>query len=178
MPTVHTHIHTHTHTHTHTNTHTHTHRHAKIHTSIAKCTGIIMNDCIGAAETRKTAPQEVMGAPSKVWAIAVQPTSAVFSWSKPTWTQPIIGYSYILFRRALLKQSGMVEAMQSSVIIQNLLPDASGYDFRVAAVVLDGSVGEFSSPLFVTTPKLGMCFVSIAKSRGSSNTVCERVSFC
>ena len=115
-----------------------------------------MNNFIGVPETRKVAPQQVMGAPSKVWTTAVQPTSAVFSWIKPTSTQPIIGYSYILLRRALLKQSGMVEGMQSSVIIQNLLPEASGYDFRLAAVVLDGSVGEFSSPLYVTTPKSGM----------------------
>ena len=120
------------------------------------CTAITMSDFIGVPEIRKIATQEVMGAPSKVRTIAVQPTSVVFSWSKPTWTQTIIGYSYILLRRAILKQSGMVKAMQSLVIVHNLLPDASGYDFRVASVLLDGSVGEFSPPLFVTTPKSGM----------------------
>ena len=49
--------------------------------------------------------------------------------------------------------NGVVEATQRSTIIGNLSPDTNGYDFRVAAVLLDGYVGEFSSPLLVATPE-------------------------
>ena len=109
---------------------------------------------LGVPDTRLVAPPEGMGAPSNVSTVSMSPTSIVYSWSRPPWTQDIIGYSYIVLLKGMLMHSGVVEATQTSIIIGNLSPDTYGYDFRVAAVLLGGYVGEFSSPLLVATPKL------------------------
>ena len=103
---------------------------------------------LGTQNTRLCAPP-----PSSVWTVSMQPTSVVYSWSRPPGTQNVIGYSYIFLLKGMLMHSGVVEAIQTSVIVGNLSPDTNGYDFRVAAILLDGFVGEFSSPLLVSTPQ-------------------------
>ena len=119
------------------------------------CAHILIMTSLGVPDTctRLVAPPEGMGAPSSFCTLTMSPTSIVYSWDRPLWTQDVIGYSYILFLKGMLMHSGVVEATQTSFIIRNLSPDTNGYDFRVAGVLPDGSVGEYSSPLIVRTPK-------------------------
>ena len=110
---------------------------------------------LGIPETRLITFAEDMDAPSNVRVTSVQPTSIAFSWNKPIWKEGIVGYSYMFLFQGRVMHTGRLGAIYCSVTIENLFPSTRGYEFRVAGILLEGFVGEFSSPFMVTTAPLG-----------------------
>ena len=87
--------------------------------------------------------------PTLIRAIDIQPTSVEFSWIRPNWVQNVFGYMYLLLAQGHVIHSSILSPTCTSVAIDNLPLGIHNYEFRVAGILEDGSVGRFSAALRV-----------------------------
>ena len=108
----------------------------------------------GTSATPVIEPQGSLEAPTDVIVTSVQPTSITYAWKRPNSNQEIVGYSFMLLFKGTVMHSGLLDTNTTSLSIHNLILNKSLYELRVAAVLPDGTVGDFSPPLTTSAPSL------------------------